>query len=156
MKRLQVFSLLLIMLFVTGVQAAKIETYQFSDTKQERIYKRLIEELRCLVCQNQNLADSNAELAQDLRRETYEMASSGMSEDEIVDYMVERYGDFVLYKPPVQTNTILLWVGPFIIFAVGFIVLIRFIRRKPAVDAALSEEQRAQAEKLLSDQESGE
>lgn len=149
-------ALLALMLFwaAVSVQASKIETYQFENAEQEKTYKVLIDELRCLVCQNQNLADSNAELAQDLRRKTYEMVSQGMDEKQVVEYMVARYGDFVLYKPPLQVNTLLLWVGPFIIFAAALVVLIRFVRRKPAVaDTTLSDADRAKAEALLTAKE---
>ena len=147
----------LIVLFVLAViiipvQASTIEAYPFDTPEQEEQYKILIEELRCLVCQNQNLADSNAELAQDMRRKTYELVSAGKSKQEVAEYMVQRYGDFVLYKPPMQTNTLLLWIGPFIIFLTGLVVLVRFVRRKPAAeDTELSREERARAEQLLSE-----
>ena len=145
---------LLAIALIGPVQASTIEAYPFENSTQEEQYKILIDELRCLVCQNQNLADSNAELAQDMRRKTYELVSAGKSKQEVVDYMVQRYGDFVMYKPPVQTNTLLLWTGPFIIFVVGLIVLARFVRRKPAPeDAALSAEDRARAERLLGEEE---
>jgi cytochrome c-type biogenesis protein CcmH len=108
---------------------AAIETYQFDNVEQEEAYKELIFELRCLVCQNQNLADSNAELAQDLRQQVYEMLTKqNASKDEIVDYMVARYGEFVMYKPPVEPNTYLLWVGPFLFLLIGLWILIRIIR----------------------------
>ncbi|MBO1926999.1 cytochrome c-type biogenesis protein CcmH [Thiomicrorhabdus sp. 6S2-11] len=108
---------------------AAIETYQFDSVEQEEAYKELIFELRCLVCQNQNLADSNAELAQDLRQQVYEMLTKqNASKDEIVDYMVARYGEFVMYKPPVEPNTYLLWVGPFLFLLIGLWILIRIIR----------------------------
>ena len=133
-----------------GLSMAAIETYQFDDPKKEADYKQLIQELRCLVCQNQNLADSNAELAQDLRRKTYEMVQQGLDRDQVVDYMVQRYGDFVLYRPPLQTNTLLLWVGPFVIMLVGLAVLLRIIRRRSAGDRDhISEEDRKRAEALL-------
>jgi cytochrome c-type biogenesis protein CcmH len=122
---------LLALLLAVGPSAyAVIETYTFDTPEQERTYKHLIDELRCLVCQNQNLADSNAELAQDLRRKTYEMVKAGRSSQEIVDYMVQRYGDFVLYRPPLKGTTMALWVGPFLILAVGVTVLIRVIARR--------------------------
>ena len=137
---------------IIPVQASTIEAYPFETKEQEEQYKILIEELRCLVCQNQNLADSNAELAQDMRRKTYELVSAGKSKQEVAEYMVQRYGDFVLYKPPMQTNTLLLWIGPFIIFLTGLIVLVRFVRRKPAEgDTELTQEERARAEQLLSE-----
>lgn len=133
---------------------ATIDTYSFEQSeeglKKERRYHALIEELRCLVCQNQNLADSNAELAQDLRRQTYEMVQKGASSEEVVDYMVQRYGDFVLYRPPLRPSTLLLWAGPFVIFAIGVIVLMLFIRRRnkqPVVQ--ISNEQHERAKSLL-------
>jgi cytochrome c-type biogenesis protein CcmH len=122
---------LLALLLAVGPSAyATIETYTFDTPEQERTYKHLIDELRCLVCQNQNLADSNAELAQDLRRKTYEMVKAGKSSEEIVDYMVQRYGDFVLYRPPLRGTTVALWAGPFLILAVGVAVLMRVITRR--------------------------
>lgn len=113
-----------------AAQAGGIEVHGFDDATQEARYKRLIAELRCLVCQNQNLADSNAELAQDLRRKTYELVKSGKSDEEIVDFMVQRYGEFVLYRPPLNTTTALLWIGPFIIFGIGIALLVNLIRRR--------------------------
>ena len=124
---------LLALLLAIGLPAhAAIETHTFDTPAQEQRYKHLIDELRCLVCQNQNLADSDAELAQDLRRKTYEMVRAGKSDQEILDYMVQRYGDFVLYRPPLKGTTLALWVGPFLILAVGVGVLIRVITRRRA------------------------
>ncbi len=111
---------------------ARVEIKQFDTPEQEERYDKLISELRCLVCQNQNLADSNAELAVDMRRKTYEMVKANRSEKEIASFMVDRYGDFVLYRPPLNTNTLLLWVGPFIILAVGVGMLLRTIIRRRA------------------------
>jgi cytochrome c-type biogenesis protein CcmH len=123
--------LMIVLLTLCSLTAqARVEVYQFETPEQEASYKRLIEELRCLVCQNQNLADSNAELAQDLRQKTYEMVIAGKDEQAIIDYMVERYGDFVLYRPPVNATTLLLWVGPFLILFGGVFVLLRVIRRQ--------------------------
>lgn len=96
MRALGMFLLFLVPLVVN----ARVDVYPFQNPAQEARYKKLIEELRCLVCQNQNLADSNAELAQDMRRVTYEMVSRGESDEQIIAYMVQRYGDFVLYRPP--------------------------------------------------------
>jgi len=111
---------------------AKVEVLEFESPEHEERYNKLVAELRCLVCQNQNLADSNAELAVDLRRKTYEMVSKDKSEKEIATYMVQRYGDFVLYRPPLNSSTLLLWVGPFIILLIGVSLLIRTIRRRRA------------------------
>jgi cytochrome c-type biogenesis protein CcmH len=129
---------------------ARIDTYEFSDPGQEKLYHELTQELRCLVCQNQNIADSNAELAKDLRRKTYEMVIKGEDKDQIVDFMVARYGDFVMYKPPFKASTAILWLGPVIIFVLGLVMLIRIIRRRPAsAEPLLTEEQRRRAEQLL-------
>ncbi|HEC07430.1 cytochrome c-type biogenesis protein [Thiolapillus sp.] len=145
--------LLICLLAATAAVTANIETYKFDDARKEADYQTLVHELRCLVCQNQNLADSNAELAQDLRRKTYEMVEKGLSKDEVVEYMVARYGDFVLYKPPLQRNTLALWGGPFVIFIIAVVVLIRIIRRRPSSsERLLSEEERQRAEQLLKQQ----
>jgi len=142
---------LLLAMAMAAVQASSIETYRFDTPEQEELYKKMIAELRCLVCQNQNLADSNAELAVDLRRKTYEMVSAGKSEQEIMTYMVARYGDFVLYRPPMKSITFLLWTGPFIILGVGVFILFRVIKKKSSktTEETLSEEERAKAQDLL-------
>ncbi len=119
-------------LLLTGIAAARVEVHDFDSPAQEARYNKLIAELRCLVCQNQNLADSNAELAVDLRRKTYEMVKQDKTEKEIADYMVDRYGEFVLYRPPLNSNTLLLWTGPFIILLIGVMLLVRTIRRRRA------------------------
>ena len=122
------FSLILSLCVILPVHAA-IETYEFQDAETEAEYKQLIEELRCLVCQNQNLAGSDAELAQDLRLQTYEMLQQGKNREQIVDYMVNRYGDFVLYRPPVKSSTFLLWAGPFALLAIVLILVIMRVRK---------------------------
>ena len=123
---------------------------QFDSPQQEQRYKGLIEELRCMVCQNQNLADSNAGLAQDLRNRTYEMVLEGKSDQNIIDYMVNRYGEFVLYRPPLKMTTVLLWFGPAIILTIAvitFLVYSRRLRRKP--DLELNPDERQQARQML-------
>jgi cytochrome c-type biogenesis protein CcmH len=125
-----------------------IETYQFEDAEKEMLYRKLVKELRCTVCQNQDIGDSNAELAQDLRRKTYKMVTEGKDEQYILDYMSQRYGDFVLYSPRMKASTLLLWVGPFIILLAAIIFLVRYVRRT-GDDVPLSVEDRAKAEKLL-------
>ncbi len=148
MKRL---ALLVLVFLVSGLLfASTIEAYRFDDPGKEKRYKVLIGELRCLVCQNQNLADSNAELAQDMRHQTYDMVKKGASSEEVVTFMVQRYGDFVLYRPPLRPSTLLLWAGPFVIFAIGLIALMMFIRRRnkqPVVQ--ISSEEHARAQSLL-------
>lgn len=124
----------------------------------ETVEKRLVaisEELRCLVCQNESLAGSRADLANDLRREIRKMIVEGKTDQEILDFMVARYGDFVLYRPPVKPATWLLWGGPFILLAGGLGALVFFLRRRNRVVPApvLSEEQRRRAAALLDQSE---
>jgi cytochrome c-type biogenesis protein CcmH len=129
---------------------AEIEVYQFTSPELELRYQSLTEELRCLVCQNQNIADSHAELAQDLRRKVYEMLSSGQSNAQIIDYMTERYGDFVLYRPPFNMRTILLWFTPvlaLLIGALGFMSILN--RRETNADEQLSKKELARIKELL-------
>ena len=102
--------------------------FEFDDPATELRFKKLTEELRCLVCQNQSLADSHAELAQDLRNEVYKMVIAGDSNKEIIDYLVTRYGDFVLYRPPVKNTTYFFWFGPFLILLIATIIILRVIR----------------------------
>jgi cytochrome c-type biogenesis protein CcmH len=111
----------------------------------------LAEKLRCLVCQNQSIAESNAELALDLRRQIREQIAAGKSDDEIVDFMVQRYGDFVLYRPPLKASTVFLWFGPAALLVLGLWVLLRVLRqrRSAAEERPLSDDERARAERLL-------
>ncbi len=101
-----------------------------ADVVVEAQVQRLSEELRCLVCQNQTIADSHAELAQDLKQEIREMAAKGMSDRAIIDYLVARYGDFVRYRPPLKASTLLLWLGPFALMLAGAIGLVVMLRRR--------------------------
>ena len=118
----------------------------------------LAEQLRCLVCQNQTIADSNAELAVDLRRQIREQIAQGKSDSEITGFMVERYGDFVLYRPPVKPTTLLLWLGPpvLLLAAIGFLLRYLRARRKRVETRPLSDEERRQAERLLGSGAGGE
>lgn len=119
----------------TAADSAPTDTGILETPEQRARYHRLSEELRCLVCQNQTLADSNADLAADLRRQVETMILAGRSDDEIKHFMVERYGDFVLYRPPMQRNTWLLWLGPFVLLAVGALAWWRIQRRGRASQA---------------------
>ena len=123
------------------------------DPAVEERLKHLAVELRCLVCQNQTLADSNAPLAEDLRREVREMIVKNMSDKEIIDFLVSRYGDFVLYRPPMKATTTLLWVGPFVLLVGGGIALVVALKRrgKKVTEAAISEEEHRRVEQLLSE-----
>jgi len=119
------------------------------DPGLERRVTNLSHELRCLVCQNQTLADSNAPLAIDLRNQIREQLAAGKSERDVVDFMVARYGDFVLYRPPLKGSTILLWAGPFAFVVVGFTLLVRVVRRRRIAAPQLSDAERSRAAKLL-------
>jgi cytochrome c-type biogenesis protein CcmH len=109
----------------------------------------LAHELRCLVCQNQTLADSNAPLAVDLRNQIREQLKAGRSERDVLDFMVARYGDFVLYRPPFKASTVALWLGPFLLLLIGAWLLVRQVTRARKAAPALSEADRARAAKLL-------
>ena len=122
-----------------------------NDAVAEAQVQRLSEQLRCLVCQNQTLADSHADLAQDLKQEIREMAAKGMSDQAIIDYLVARYGDFVRYRPPLKSTTLLLWLGPFALLFAGGIGLFITLRRreKSIVDAPLNADEVRKVRELL-------
>jgi cytochrome c-type biogenesis protein CcmH len=132
---------------------AATEAATAADPVAEKRLQKLSEELRCLVCQNQTIADSNAELAQDLRREVRGMIKEGKSDKEIVDFMVTRYGDFVLYRPPLKGITLLLWGGPVALMVFGLFALQRYLRRRTlrinAEDKPLSADESSRADALL-------
>ena len=135
-----------------AIASSTTEAALAADPVAEKRLQVLSEELRCLVCQNQTIADSNAELAQDLRREIRGMIKDGKSDKEIIDFMVVRYGDFVLYRPPVKGITLLLWGGPVTLMLLGLFVLIRYLRRRTsrmADDPPLSADETSRAEALL-------
>ena len=139
---------LLWMPFAAGAQTAQPTP---NDPVANKRAVHLAEQLRCLVCQNQTIADSNAELAVDLRRQIREQIVQGRSDGQIVDYMVERYGDFVLYRPPLKAVTLLLWFGPPALLLLGIVFLLRYLasRRKRVERPPLSAAERREAEVLL-------
>ena len=139
-----------------SVHAQVFEPRTFADPAQQERYQALIKELRCLVCQNQNIADSNADLAADLRREVYQMIVDGKSDPQIIEFMVARYGDFVLYRPPLKPTTAALWSAPFVLVVVGVAYLLVLIRRRARTlpEEGLSDEEREQLRELL--EENGE
>jgi cytochrome c-type biogenesis protein CcmH len=145
--------LLLIILLVPCLAGAE-EARPLADNPQaEARLKHLAVELRCLVCQNQTLADSNAPLAEDLRREVREMIAKDMSDKDIIEFLVTRYGDFILYRPPLKATTTLLWLGPFVLLIAGVAALVLALRRrqKKLADVSLSEEERNRVARLLSE-----
>ena len=120
------------------------------DPQVEARLGAIAEELRCLVCQNESLIASRADLALDLKRQVREQIKAGKTDAEIRDYMVQRYGDFVLYRPPVKSTTLLLWIGPVLLLAAGFVAVWIFVRRRRTVQAvALSAEDESRADELL-------
>lgn len=118
------------LMLASGVALGIDSEPPFPDPAVQARYEHLTHELRCLVCQDETVADSNAELAADFRRQIHEMVAAGKSDAEIKDYMVSRYGDFVLYQPPVQSNTMLLWIGPFILLLIALGVVALVVRRR--------------------------
>jgi cytochrome c-type biogenesis protein CcmH len=132
---------LLILFFTGGVFS--------QNTDLDRRVMELSAELRCLVCQNQSIADSNADLAVDLRRQIREQLGSGKSERDVLDFMVQRYGDFVLYRPPFKASTVLLWGGPFLLLVLGIFLLVRRVRSTNRQAPPLSAAERARAAAFL-------
>lgn len=140
--------------WTAGSIHAAVDSTTFASAEQEMRYRTLISELRCLVCQNQNLADSNADLAKDLRRQIHTMIERGDTDQSIIDFMVGRYGDFVLYRPPFKRITLLLWTGPFLFLGVGLVVIAGFIRkRSQPAGPMLSDIDRARVRRLLQEEE---
>ncbi len=132
-----------------NVQA--IEIRQFDDPSKQQAYENLVKELRCLVCQNQSLADSDADLAKDLRSEVYNIIQSGKSEQDAVKFLVDRYGDFVLYNPPLKSSTSLLWLGPFVLLLAGLAYLGFLAKKRSAgreLNPALTDEDRRRLQEL--------
>lgn len=142
---------LLLWLTVSSVDA--MDVYQLADPEQQKTYETLTAELRCLVCQNQNIADSHAELAGDLRRQVYEMLQQGKSKDDIVQFMTDRYGDFVLYNPPLKAKTGLLWLGPLGLLLAGLAMIALVLRRKKnAAKINLDSTERQKIKQLLAEE----
>lgn len=144
MKLSQYFILVLTLILSFSVYAQNSpiqEPMVFDTPQQEARFNKLTQELRCLVCQNQNLADSDAQLAHDLRAEVHEMLLAGKTDGEIKTFMVERYGDFVLYRPPVQQNTYLLWLAPLALLLIGALILrVNIKKRKSLLESTPNEE----------------
>ena len=136
-----------------GPRGAPKAPIVFDNPQVEKDYLELAEELRCLVCQNQNLIDSNAELADDLRREVAKMLKQGKNKQQVTDFMVDRYGDFVLYNPPVKSTTWILWGGPFVLMFFALFIVLRKIstaRKKQNPESAeLSDQEKEKLKSIL-------
>ena len=152
MRSIHLLFVTLLMLYASGVSAL-IETYEFSHPELEVRYQVLSEELRCPKCQNQNIADSNAPIAQDLRGLLHEQLEAGASDDEILDYMVARYGEFVRYRPRFGGTSLILWLAPALLLLAGIGVLALTLRSKSKTSESgsvqLSDEEQARLRSLL-------
>lgn len=126
---------IMLLAFNVSVWAAPMDAFEFENSEQEKAFHKLSEELRCLVCQNQAIAESNADLAKDLRTEIHSMLLAGQSEDQIKEFMVNRYGDFVLYDPPFKPMTWLLWIAPMGILLLGLFYARNFIFQQNSSEA---------------------
>ncbi|PKM11889.1 MAG: cytochrome c-type biogenesis protein CcmH [Gammaproteobacteria bacterium HGW-Gammaproteobacteria-3] len=143
---------LLIFILAAPNAGAGVEVKQFASTEQEQAYTDLISELRCLVCQNQSIAESNAELAQDLRQQVYTMLQQGQSRQAIIDFMTQRYGDFVLYRPPFKTKTLLLWLAPVVFFMAGLVIVWRLSRKRKRDTVSAQDAERIEKARQLLEQ----
>lgn len=146
--------LIAVLIALSATAAPAAETLrEFDSPEQRERYYALLEQLRCLVCQNETLASSSADLAQDLRDEVYRLVvREGRSNEAAIDFLTDRYGDFVLYRPPVGPSTWLLWFGPALMLLIGAAVLAVVIRqRRRAETDALSDDERRRADRLLAD-----
>jgi cytochrome c-type biogenesis protein CcmH len=130
--------------------AFTLEEFRFDSPAQEAEFRELIGKLRCLVCQNESLAASQADLAQDLRNEVYRMMQEGQTEDQILDFLVARYGDFVLYDPPLKPSNYILWFGPFVLIGIaGFFMFRAILRQRREPERELDPAERARLDALL-------
>lgn len=144
-------------LLVSTLSFAAIDTYDFKSAVDEKRFHDLTAELRCPKCQNQNIADSDSPIAKDLRREVYRMVDSGAQDTEVIDFMVTRYGEFVLYRPKVTSQTWLLWYGPYLLLGLGVLVILLIVYLRKANRQAqpgtrgveLTEQERARLDALL-------
>ena len=148
----------IVFLFVvtsTNASANYVDTYTFQDPVTEKRFNELNKELRCPKCQNQNLSGSNSPIAQDLRREVYELLHQGKADIEIMNYMVARYGEFVLYRPRVNSLTYILWFAPAVLILIGVLVVVFIVRRKPIArkEIELSLDQQDKLKALLKDKD---
>lgn len=144
-------TLFIIALLMLSTGAMAVDVHKMATPELQETYEDINDELRCLVCQNQTIADSNADLAADLRRQVAEMLAQGKSKQDIIHFMTERYGDFVLYKPPFKGKTSLLWLAPGLFLLVGVVTVFFVIRRrkKPLANANMDLEQQQKISRLL-------
>ena len=149
------FFLGLLMLVISGSALATIDVMQFKDEAQEQQFRQLTEQLRCPKCQNNSIADSNAIIAADMRAKVYELMQQGNSKQQIIDYMVARYGNFVTYEPPVTAATLILWVGPALFVLIGTAVVVLRARRRVEKETPLSAQEQQRLHHLLAEHSRG-
>ncbi|MFT6926592.1 MAG: cytochrome c-type biogenesis protein CcmH [Psychromonas sp.] len=138
-----------LMFFFSSLAFSAIDTFEFDNAQQEQTFHELTKKLRCPKCQNQNIADSNAQLAKDLRNKTYQLVKEGKSEDQVVDYMVARFGNFVRYDPPMTPATIFLWLGPLLFVLGGFYFLYTQVKRQKTQQDDLDPDEEKRLKKIL-------
>ncbi len=137
--KLRSLLIILVLFTLAPLGYAAIDTYEFSTPDRQQRFSVLTNELRCPKCQNQNIADSNSPIANDLRREIYRMLEEGKSDDQVIEFLVDRYGEFVLYKPRFSSKTIVLWGGPVLFLLIGLMVLFGLLSKNSRVDSVVSE-----------------
>lgn len=152
MDILKYLGTILLFICLSGTTWAAIEDYEFETQEQRERFNELSEELRCPLCLNANLAGSDAPIAADLRREIYNQIMEGRSDEEIINFLQARYGDFILYRPPVRPGTYLLWFGPPVLLILGFFIVRRTMKKsqEETVEAELSPEERKKLQRILS------
>lgn len=133
--------LILLFCFISRAANGAIDTFEFASAEQAQLFHELTKQLRCPKCQNQNISDSNAQLAKDLRNKTYQLVKQGKSEEQVVDYMVARFGNFVRYDPPMTAATIFLWLGPLLFILLGFYFLYSQISRHNKQNESLNRQE---------------
>lgn len=152
MKQLRNYTAFLLLMFVSCYALSVVEVKEFSSDQLRDRFQVLVNELRCPKCQNQNLADSNSPIASDLRKEIFRMLEEGQSDQEIIDFLVVRYGEFVMYRPPVKKTTLVLWLAPGFLLLIGIVVIIVIRRRQTMVSgssSALVGDEQEQLDQLL-------
>lgn len=142
-------TLVLLLSLTANISFAAIDAYSFPNEEMRDRYRELIQELRCPQCLNTNIAGSDAMIAKDLRRETHRLLLEGKSNEEILEYMHQRYGDFILYKPPLKPGTLVLWFGPPALLVIALIVFLRFIWKRNEVDEELTSSDEERLNKLV-------
>ena len=148
MNKLQ--QLILMALIALSLSISAIDPKDFETAEQEARYQQLITELRCPKCQNQNLKDSDAPIAEDLKAVIHEQILQGKTDEEIIEYLTARYGNFINYKPPLDKATVILWIGPLVLLFIGFIMAMRFRQQQSRAKIdTLSEEQQSKLDELL-------